>query len=150
MDRAFLKMIGIQGGERGRAVWRPFKETERNLLFRKQKSGESNREKQRPEEVAFPLHIPPSKAISRLEPRQEEHKARGKGARKMKKTIIMSSAVVMSLLVGEAMMALVFASVMISGLMAGSFMNESTRQVVECPALAFKISARKLHSPPSK
>jgi hypothetical protein len=34
--------------------------------------------------------------------------------------------------------------------MAGSFMSESAREVVECPALAFKPSARKLDTPPAE
>ena len=50
----------------------------------------------------------------------------------MKKNIIMSVAVMTSLLFGETMMAAVFGFVMLSGLMAGCFMNESARQVIEC------------------
>ena len=66
----------------------------------------------------------------------------------MKKTIIMSVAVMTSLLFGETMMAAVFGFVMLSGLMAGCFMNESARQLVECPALVFRPTARKLRTPP--
>ncbi len=67
----------------------------------------------------------------------------------MKKIIIMSMAVATSLLLGEAMMAVVFAFVMISGLMAGCFMNGPARQVVECPSLVFKPAVEKLRSPRS-
>jgi hypothetical protein len=67
----------------------------------------------------------------------------------MKKISIMSAAVITSLLFGEVMMAMVFAFVMISGLTVGAFMSESARQVVECPALAFKPSAKRLRLPPS-
>ena len=66
----------------------------------------------------------------------------------MKKIIIMSVAVMTSLLFGETMMAAVFGFVMLSGLMAGCFMNESARQVVECPSLVFRPAARKLRTPP--
>jgi hypothetical protein len=66
----------------------------------------------------------------------------------MKKIIIMSLAVTTSLLFGETMMAMVFAFVMISGLMAGCFMNESARQFVECPALAFRPAAKRAHAQP--
>ena len=58
-----------------------------------------------------------------------------KGERKMKKIIIMSVAV--------------FGFVMVSGLMAGCFMNESARQVVECPALVFRPAAKKVRTGPS-
>ena len=67
----------------------------------------------------------------------------------MKKIIIMSLAVTTSLLFGETLMAAVFGFVMVSGLMVGCFMNESARQVIECPALAFKPAAKKLRTPPS-
>lgn len=67
----------------------------------------------------------------------------------MKKTIIMSAAIITSLLWGEALMATVFAFVMLSGLVAGSFMNESARQVVECPAIVFRPAAKKLRIPPA-
>ncbi len=66
----------------------------------------------------------------------------------MKKIIIMSLAVTTSLLFGETLMAAVFGFVMVSGLMAGCFMNESARRVIECPALAFKPAAKKLRTPP--
>ena len=66
----------------------------------------------------------------------------------MKKIIIMSVAVMTSLLFGETMMAAVFGFVMLSGLMAGCFMNQSARQLVECPALVFRSTARKLRTPP--
>ncbi len=66
----------------------------------------------------------------------------------MKKIIIMSLAVTTSLLFGETLMAAVFGFVMVSGLMVGCFMNESARQVIECPALAFKPAAKKLRTPP--
>ena len=67
----------------------------------------------------------------------------------MKKIIIMSVAVMTSLLFGETMMAAVFGFVMLSGLMAGCFMNESTRRVVECPALVFRPAAKKVRTPSS-
>jgi len=67
----------------------------------------------------------------------------------MKKIIIMSLAVTTSLLFGETLMAAVFGFVMVSGLMVGCFMNESARQVIECPALAFKPAAKKLRPPSS-
>jgi hypothetical protein len=67
----------------------------------------------------------------------------------MKKNIIMSVAVMTSLLFGETMMAAVFGFVMLSGLMAGCFMNESARQVVECPALVFRSAAKKVRTSPS-
>ncbi len=67
----------------------------------------------------------------------------------MKKTLIMSAAVLTSLLFGEATMAAVFGFVMVSGLMAGSLMNETARRAVECPALAFKPLAEKIRIPPS-
>jgi hypothetical protein len=63
----------------------------------------------------------------------------------MRKITIMSVAIVTSLVCGEAMMAMVFAFVMISGLMAGCFMSESTRQVVACPASAVSPIERKMH-----
>ena len=64
----------------------------------------------------------------------------------MKKNIIMSVAVMTSLLFGETMMAAVFGFVMLSGLMAGCFMTESARQVVECPALVFRPAVRKVRT----
>ena len=67
----------------------------------------------------------------------------------MKKNIILSVAVMTSLLFGESMMAAVFGFVMLSGLMAGCFMNESARQVVECPALVFRPAAKKVRTGPS-
>jgi hypothetical protein len=67
----------------------------------------------------------------------------------MKKIIIMSVAVMISLLFGETMMAAVFGFVMLSGLMAGCFMNESARQLVECPALVFRPAAQKVRTGPS-
>ncbi len=67
----------------------------------------------------------------------------------MKKIIIMSVAVVSSLLAGETLLAVVFGFVMVSGLMAGCFMSESVRRVVECPALAFKPAAKHVCAPPS-
>ena len=67
----------------------------------------------------------------------------------MKKIIIMSVAVMTSLLLGEIMMAAVFGFVMLSGLMAGCFMNESARQVVACPALVFRPAAKKARTTPS-
>ena len=66
----------------------------------------------------------------------------------MKKIIIMGLAVMTSLLFGETVMAAVFGFVLLSGLMAGCFMNESARQVVECPALAFRPAAKRLRRPP--
>jgi hypothetical protein len=66
----------------------------------------------------------------------------------MKKILIMSLAVVTSLLFGETMMAAVFGFIMLSGLMAGCFLNDSARQVVECPALAFRPAAKRLRTPP--
>jgi hypothetical protein len=67
----------------------------------------------------------------------------------MKKIIIMSAAVMTSLLFGETLMAAVFGFVMLTGLMAGCFMNESARRVVECPALVFRPAAEKVRIPPS-
>jgi hypothetical protein len=67
----------------------------------------------------------------------------------MKKTMIMSAAVITSLFFGEALMAGVFGFVMLSGLMAGCFMNESARQVVECPALVFRPAGKKIRTGPS-
>jgi hypothetical protein len=67
----------------------------------------------------------------------------------MKKIIIMSAAVVTSLLLGETLMAAVFGFVMLSGLMAGCFMSEWARRVVECPVLVFKPAAQKVRIPPS-
>lgn len=61
----------------------------------------------------------------------------------MKKTIIMSVAVLGSLVCGEALLAMVLAFVMISGLLAGSFVNESTRQLIECPARVLKAGPPK-------
>ncbi len=66
----------------------------------------------------------------------------------MKKIIIMSVAVIGSLLAGEPLLAVVFGFVMVSGLMAGCFMSESVRRVVECPALAFRPAAKELRNPP--
>lgn len=68
----------------------------------------------------------------------------------MKKIIIMSVAVMTSLLIGETLMAAVFGFVMLSGLMAGCFLNESARQVVECPALVFRPAAKKVRTGPSE
>lgn len=62
----------------------------------------------------------------------------------MRKITIMSLAIVTSLVCGEALLAMVFAFVMVSGLMAGCFMSESTRQIVECPASALSPFARKI------
>ena len=67
----------------------------------------------------------------------------------MKKILIMSAAVMTSLLFGETLMAAVFGFVMLSGLMAGCFMNESARRVVECPALAFRPAVEKARTRPS-
>jgi len=67
----------------------------------------------------------------------------------MKKIIIMSVAIMTSFLFGETLMAAVFGFVMLSGLMAGCFMNESARQVVECPALVFRPAAKKIRTGPS-
>ena len=66
----------------------------------------------------------------------------------MKKIIIMSLAVMTSLLFGETMMAAVFGFVMLSGLMAGCFMNESARRVAACPALVFRPAVKRHRTPP--
>lgn len=68
----------------------------------------------------------------------------------MRKIIIMSVAVISSLVCGEALMAMVFGFVMVTGLMAGCFMGEAARQIAECPASAFRPLARKLEAPVSK
>ena len=67
----------------------------------------------------------------------------------MKKVLIMSLAVVASLLIGETMMAAVFGFVMITGYLTGCYLSEPARRVVECPVLAFRPGARKLEIPPS-
>ena len=66
----------------------------------------------------------------------------------MKKIMIMSVAVTGSLICGEALMAMVFAFVMVTGLMAGCFMSESTRRWVECPARILRIPPKKRHDIP--
>ena len=62
----------------------------------------------------------------------------------MKKIIIMSVAVMTSLLFGDSMLAAVYGVVMLSGLMAGCFMNESARRVLERPALVPRQAAKKV------
>ena len=61
----------------------------------------------------------------------------------MKKIFIMSVAVMGSLVCGEALLAMVLVFVMISGLMAGCFMNESSRQLVECPSRVLRLAPKK-------
>jgi len=68
----------------------------------------------------------------------------------MKKIIIMSMAVIGSLVCGEALMAMVFAFVMVSGLMAGCLMNESTRQWVECPSRVLRLVPKKRQDMPAE
>jgi hypothetical protein len=67
----------------------------------------------------------------------------------MKKTIIMSVAVIGSILSGDALMAAVFAFVMVTGLLAGGLMNESARRFVECPVSALMPALKRLRVPPS-
>jgi len=67
----------------------------------------------------------------------------------MKKTIIMSVAVMATLLFGEILMSVVLGCVMLTGLFAGHFMSESARRVVECPVSALKPALKGHQAPPS-
>jgi hypothetical protein len=62
----------------------------------------------------------------------------------MRKITIMSVAILSSLICGEALLAMVFSFVMVSGLMAGCFVGETTRPVVECPASVLSPPAGKI------
>ena len=56
----------------------------------------------------------------------------------MNKTVIMSTAIVAAVLSGQPLMAAVFGSIMVTGLLAGQRVNDSVRRLIECPASAFK------------
>lgn len=66
----------------------------------------------------------------------------------MNKIVIMSAAMIAAVLSGQPLMAVVFGSIMVTGLLAGQRMNESIRKFVECPASAFKPAIEKLHRRP--
>jgi len=56
----------------------------------------------------------------------------------MNKTVIMSTAIVAAVLSGQPLMAAVFGSVMVTGLLTGHMVSDSVRRLIECPASAFK------------
>jgi hypothetical protein len=62
----------------------------------------------------------------------------------MDKILIMSTAVIGSVLFGQPLMAAVFASVMVTGLLTAHLANESVRRVMKCPAMAFKPAVDRL------
>jgi len=68
----------------------------------------------------------------------------------MKKIILMSVAVMASLMIGEILMSAVLGFVMLTGLLAGCFMSESARRLVECPVSALKPALKRLQAPPSE
>ena len=54
----------------------------------------------------------------------------------MKKIIIMSVAVLTTLLNGEAMIAAVLGSIMVTGLLADNLLSDAARRFMECPVSA--------------
>jgi hypothetical protein len=56
----------------------------------------------------------------------------------MNKTLIMSTAIIAALLSGQPLMAVVFGSIMVTGLLAGHLVSDSVRRLIECPASALK------------
>ena len=56
----------------------------------------------------------------------------------MNKTVIMSTAIVAAVLSGQPLMAAVFGSVMVTGLLAGHMVSDSVRSLIQCPASALK------------
>jgi len=56
----------------------------------------------------------------------------------MKKTVIMSTAILAAVLSGQPLMAAVFGSIMVTGLLAGHLVSDSVRSLIECPASALK------------
>jgi hypothetical protein len=56
----------------------------------------------------------------------------------MNKTVIMSTATVAAVLCGQPLMAAVFGSIMVTGLLTGHMVSDSVRRLIECPASALK------------
>ena len=56
----------------------------------------------------------------------------------MNKIVIMSIATVAAVLSGQPLMAAVFGSIMVTGLLAGHMVSDSVRSLIECPASVFK------------
>ena len=56
----------------------------------------------------------------------------------MNKIVIMSTAIIAAFFSGQPLMAAVFGSIMVTGLLAGHMVSDSVRRLIECPASAFK------------
>ena len=56
----------------------------------------------------------------------------------MNKIAIMSMAIIAAVLSGQPLMAAVFGSIMVTGLLTGRLVSDSVRRLIECPASAFK------------
>jgi hypothetical protein len=56
----------------------------------------------------------------------------------MNKIAIMSMAIIAAVLSGQPLMAAVFGSIMVTGLLTGHMVSDSVRRLIECPASAFK------------
>jgi len=56
----------------------------------------------------------------------------------MNKIVIMSTAIIAAVLSGQPLMAAVFGSIMVTGLLTGHLVSDSVRRLIECPAAAFK------------
>jgi len=55
----------------------------------------------------------------------------------MSKIVIMTTAMIAAFLSGQPLMAAVFGSIMVTGLLVGCFLGESARRLIECPVSAF-------------
>ena len=56
----------------------------------------------------------------------------------MNKIVIMSTAIIAAVLSGQPLMAVVFGSIMVTGLLTVHLVSDSIRRLIECPASAFK------------
>lgn len=61
----------------------------------------------------------------------------------MSKIVIMTTATIVAVLSGQPLMAAVFGSIMVTGLLVGCFLSESARRVIECPVSAFHRDRRR-------
>jgi hypothetical protein len=70
-----------------------------------------------------------------------------RGEETMNKTVIMSTAIVAAVLCGQPLMAAVFGSIMVTGLLTGHLVSDSVRRLIECPTEAFKPAVSRSRYP---
>ena len=65
----------------------------------------------------------------------------------MNKIVIMSTAIIAAVVCGQPLMAAVFGSIMVTGLLTGRLVSDSVRRLIECPVSAFKPDVDRSRSP---